>query len=194
MCMKVLKLGDEFLRQKALPIETIDENLQLLIQNMFITMHEKDGIGLAGPQVGQSIRLFIVAIDEGDRYVFINPQITSTSQETSMYAEGCLSIPGVYEEIERPIAITIQAQNEQGKFFSLTAEGLLARAIQHEYDHLEGVLFIDRGDPSFKQKTIESFEKKQERRLKKEAEKKAKQAKLSQKLASKEAKHEGTVA
>ncbi len=188
--MKVVKLGEDVLRKKAEPIENIDDSLRSLINEMFITMHEHDGIGLAGPQIGVSIRLFVIELDDEQRHVFINPQIISTSQETGMYTEGCLSIPGVYEEIERPLGITVQAQNENGKFFSLTADGLLARAIQHEYDHLEGILFIDRGDPDFKQKTIESFAKKQERRLKKEAEKKAKQAKLAKKLASKEAKQE----
>ncbi len=187
MYMKVFKLGEEILRQKAHDVEKIDEEILALIEKMFITMYDENGIGLAGPQVGKNLRLFVIELDDEVRHVFINPQIISTSQETSRYEEGCLSIPGVYEEIERPIKITVQALNEKGKPFTMEADGLLARAIQHEYDHLEGILFIDRGDPEFKEKTVESFAKKQERRLKKEAEKKAKQTKIAQKIAAKEA-------
>ncbi len=187
--MKVFKLGDDILRQKAVEVEKIDDEIRELIEHMFETMYAENGIGLAGPQVGKNIRIFVIELDDEVRHVFINPQIIATSQETSMYQEGCLSIPGVYEDIERPVRITVQALDENGKAFTVEADGLLARAIQHEYDHLEGILFIDRGDPEFKEKTIESFAKKQERRLKKEAEKKAKQAKLAKKIAAKETKH-----
>ncbi len=183
--MKVFKLGEDILREKALDVEKIDENITSLIEQMFETMYKENGIGLAGPQVGKNLRLFVIELDDQVQHVFINPQIISTSQETSMYEEGCLSVPGVYQEIERPIKITVQALDRTGKAFTIDADGLLARAIQHEYDHLEGVLFIDRGDPEVKEKTIAAFEKKLERRLKKEAEKKAKQAKLANKLAAK---------
>ncbi len=186
--MKVFKLGEDILRKKAIEVENIDDEIKTLIDYMFETMYDENGIGLAGPQVGKNLRLFIIELDDEVRRVFINPQIISTSQETSMYEEGCLSVPGVYAEIERPVKITVQALDENGKAFTVEADGLLARAIQHEYDHLEGILFIDRGDPDLKEKTIESFAKKQERRLKKEAEKKAKQAKLAKKIAAKEAK------
>ncbi len=188
--MKVFKLGEDILRQKAVEVETIDDEIKNLIEEMFETMYDENGIGLAGPQVGKNLRLFVIELDDEIRRVFINPQIISTSQETSMYDEGCLSIPGVYQEIERPVRITVQALNENGKAFTIEADDLLARAIQHEYDHLEGMLFIDRASPEFRQKTIEDFARKQERRLKKEAEKKAKQAKLANKLASKAAKIE----
>ncbi len=183
--MKVFKLGEDILRQKAVEVEKIDEEITNLIDQMFETMYEENGIGLAGPQIGKNLRLFVIELDDEVRHVFINPQIISTSQETSLYEEGCLSIPGVYEQIERPVKITVQALNEKGKAFTVEAEGLLARAIQHEYDHLEGILFIDRGNPDLREKTIESFAKKQERKQKKEAEKKAKQAKLASKLAAK---------
>ncbi len=189
--MKVFKLGEDILRQKAVEVERIDEEITNLIEQMFETMYDENGIGLAGPQIGKNLRIFVIELDDEVRRVFINPQIISTSQETSFSEEGCLSIPGVYAEIERPAKITIQALNETGKMFTVDADGLLARAIQHEYDHLEGILFIDRGDTELKEKTIESFAKKQERKLKKEAEKKAKQAKLASKLAAKEAKVQG---
>jgi len=183
--MKVLILGDALLRQKALPVEDINDEIRFLIAQMFETMHEQNGIGLAGPQVGKGLRLFIVELDDEVQRVFINPQIIATSAQTSMYEEGCLSIPGIYEEIERPIAVTVQAFSEDGKAFSLEAEDLLARAIQHEYDHLEGILYIDRGEATFKQKTIETFKKRDERRRQKVAEKKAKAAKIAVKIAKK---------
>lgn len=186
ICMKVFTLGEEVLREKALPVEQIDDNIRSLIERMFVTMKEHNGIGLAGPQVGEKLRLFVVEIDDGVQRAFINPQIIETSAQTSFYEEGCLSIPKVYENIERPEKIRMQALNEQGRPFTLDADGLLARVIQHEYDHLEGVLFIDRGDPEFKQKTVESFKKRAERRAKKEAEKKAREAKIAAKIAAKD--------
>ncbi len=189
--MKVFKLGEEVLRQKAVDVQTIDDEIKNLIETMFETMYDENGIGLAGPQVGKNLRLFVIELDDEVRRVFINPQIVSTSQETSLYEEGCLSVPGIYKEIERPVKISVQALDENGKAFTIEADGLLARAIQHEYDHLEGVLFIDRADPDFRDKIIEEFAKKQERRLKKEAEKQAKQAKLAKKLAAKKTKQTG---
>lgn len=184
--MKVLILGDELLRQKALPVEDINDEIRTLIANMFETMHKENGIGLAGPQVGKSLRLFIIELDDEVRYVFINPQIIGTSVETSMYEEGCLSIPGIYEEIERPVGVTIQALDEGSKTFTLEADGLLARAIQHEYDHLEGILYIDRGAIDFKQKTVETFIRRAERRRQKEAEKVAKSIKIAAKKIKKD--------
>lgn len=174
------------LREKALPVEHINDDIRSLTERMFVTMKEHNGIGLAGPQVGEKLRLFVVEIDDGIKRVFINPQIIETSAATSFYEEGCLSVPKVYENIERPEKIRVQAFNESGRPFTLDADGLLARVIQHEYDHLEGVLFIDRGDPEFKQKTIESFQKRAERKAKKEAEKKAREAKIAAKRAAKE--------
>ena len=184
--MKVFKLGEDILREKAIPLEEVTDETRLLAEEMFKTMHEHNGIGLAGPQVGLNRRIFVIELDDGVRHVFINPQIISTSAETSMYEEGCLSIPGVYESIERPVKVTVQAINKDGKAFTIDADGLLARAIQHENDHLDGILFIDKGDPELKAKTIENFEKKLQRKRQKDAEKKAKAEKLARKLAAKE--------
>ncbi len=142
--MKVIQLGNETLRQKAVPVEDINDDIRLLVREMFETMEREDGIGLAAPQVDKSIRLFVVRADDGIERTFINPQIIATSQETESYEEGCLSIPKTYEDVIRPSAITVQAKNERGRRFTLEADGLLARVIQHEYDHLEGILFIDR--------------------------------------------------
>ena len=185
--MKVFTLGEEVLREKALPVENIDDNIRDLITDMFVTMKEHNGVGLAGPQVGKKLRLFVVEADDGVQRAFINPQIIETSAQTSFYEEGCLSIPKVYENIERPEKIRVQAVNENGRPFTLEADGLLARVIQHEYDHLDGVLFIDRGSEDFKQKTEETFKRRAERKAKKEKAKTAREAKLVAKIAAKKA-------
>lgn len=173
--MRITKLGEEILRQKAEPFEKseINDELRSFINEMFEAMIDANGVGLAGPQAGISKRIFVVIADDDIRRVFINPQIISTSAEIVPYEEGCLSVPNVYESIDRPKKVTVQAFNEFAKPFTLEADGLLARIIQHENDHLDGILFIDRGDKDFKEKVIEKFNKK----ALKEAEKKAKKSK-----------------
>ncbi len=158
--MKVIQLGNETLRQKAIPVEEINDDIRSLVRDMFITMEEAEGIGLAAPQVEKGLRLFVVKSDDGIERTFINPQIIATSQETESYEEGCLSIPKTYEDVVRPSVITIQAKNEKGRRFTLEADGLLARIIQHEYDHLEGILFIDRISADKKEKIEQKFLKK----------------------------------
>lgn len=188
--MRITKLGEDILRQKAEPfaMEEINDELRSFIDEMFDTMIEANGVGLAGPQAGISKRIFVVIADDDVRRVFINPQIISTSAELSDYEEGCLSVPGVYETIQRPAKVSVQAYNENGKMFTLDAEGLLARIIQHEYDHLEGMLFIDRGDTEVAQKTVEQFKKRAEKAEKRAAEKEAKARKIAAKKAAAEAK------
>lgn len=185
--MRVCTLGEEVLRQKSLPVEAVTPEIEQLAKDMLETMIEADGVGLAAPQVGLLIRMFVVMADDNVQRVFINPQIISTSEEMGDYDEGCLSIPKVYETIRRPVKVTVQALNEKGKPFTLEADGLLARVIQHEYDHLDGILYIDRGDPEFKAKTEAAFAKKEARRKEKEAAKAAKAAKIAAKKARKEA-------
>lgn len=155
--MKVERLGSDILRQKAVPVAELTEEIKDLIREMFVTMVEEDGVGLAAPQVGRGIRVFVVKADDGVERAFINPQIISTSQETCVYEEGCLSIPKTYEDVVRPERITIQAQNERGRRVTLEATGFLARVIQHEYDHLDGILFIDRIDDAKKRKIEQKF-------------------------------------
>ncbi|MFW5693571.1 MAG: peptide deformylase [Alkalispirochaeta sp.] len=125
-------------------VTDIDQDLAAFARSMVETMHGEKGIGLAGPQVGRLDRLFVVHVPEDEPRVFINPRIVAASPDEGSYEEGCLSIPGVYADIRRPLEITVEAYNESGDPFRLDADGLLARVIQHEYDHLEGVLFIDR--------------------------------------------------
>ena len=188
--MRITKLGEEILRQVAEPVkpEEINDELRAFLDEMFDAMIEANGVGLAGPQAGISKRLFVVIADDDVRRVFINPQIISTSAELCDYEEGCLSVPGVYENIQRPAKVTVQALNEKGKPFTLEADGLLARIIQHENDHLDGKLFIDRGDPEFAKKTEEQFKKRAERAEQKKKEKEAKERRIAAKIAAKEAK------
>ena len=188
--MKIYKLGEEIIRQKCVPLtaEEINDSLRETFNEMFETMLEADGVGLAAPQVGIAKRFFVIIADDEVRRVFINPQIVSTSNDLCDYEEGCLSLPGFNENIKRPSKVTVQALNEFGKPFTLEADGLLARIIQHEYDHLEGIVYIDRGDPEVAADITEKMKKRLERAAKKEAEKAKKAAKIAAKIAAKEAK------
>jgi len=181
--MNVLHLGNPLLREKSLPVEQVTDEIRQLAEDMFVLMEQENGVGLAAPQIGKLIRMFVLTADDEVKRVFINPQIIKTSTETCEYEEGCLSIPQMYETIVRPEKVTVQALNEQGKVFTLEAEGLLARIIQHEYDHLDGILYIDRGDPVIKEKTEETFKRREQRRQLKEAEKAIKAAKKMAKMA-----------
>jgi peptide deformylase len=157
--LDIYTIGAEVLRQKALPIERFDEELASLVETMFETMKLGKGVGLAATQVGLTKRLFVVHIDGDKPRVFINPEIIETSVDLSNFEEGCLSIPGVYAELDRPAEIGIQAMNERGRRFSIGATGFLARVIQHELDHLDGVLFTDRLPERSREKLLAQYEK-----------------------------------
>lgn len=188
--MKIYKLGEEILRKKCVPVENAEINQELrdVFEEMFKTMKKADGVGLAAPQVGISKRFFVLIADDKIPRIFINPQITSTSSDVCDYEEGCLSLPGFNEIIRRPARVTVQALNEHGKHFTLEADGLLARIIQHENDHLDGIVFIDRGDPEFAAKVTAQIRKRLERAAKKETEKARKSASIAAKHAAKEEK------
>ena len=164
--MEILTVGHDLLRQKAAPVANIKKDgphWVKVAQEMLEALKKGKGVGLAGPQIGLMQQIFIVSIEGDEPRVFINPSIIETSQETSKYEEGCLSIPGVWADVIRPKSVKVQAWNEKGRPFTLEASGLLARVILHEYDHLEGVLFIDRL-PELKQKKIlEKIAKKSEK-------------------------------
>lgn len=134
---------DERLTTTVEPVSEIDGELARFALEMVETLHDAHGIGLAGPQVGRMGRIFVVHVPSDDPRVFINPEIVAISPDEGMYEEGCLSIPGVWAEVSRPLAVTVEAYDERGVGFRLDAEGVLARVIQHEYDHLEGVLFFE---------------------------------------------------
>jgi peptide deformylase len=157
--MDIITLGNDLLRQKAEPVKPIGEEYRKIAAEMINALHEGKGVGLAGPQVGLMKRIFVVHVDRDVPRVFINPTITMTSQEQVKYEEGCLSIPGIYADVIRPEAIQVQAWNERGRPFTLDASGILARVILHEYDHLEGTLFIDRLSEPKRKKIITKWEK-----------------------------------
>lgn len=141
--MKLVIYPDEFLREKSDKIADIDDEIVDLAENMISTMRAARGIGLAGVQVGVLKRLFVTHVSRDKPRVFINPTIIETSVDQSDYEEGCLSIPAIYTDVTRPEAVRVQAWNERGRPFTVTLDGLLGRVVQHELDHLNGVLFID---------------------------------------------------
>ncbi|WP_019507467.1 peptide deformylase [Pleurocapsa sp. PCC 7319] len=143
-------LGDRVLRQPAKRVAKVDDNIRKIVREMLQTMYSADGIGLAAPQVGINKQLIVIdiALDQPDQppLVLINPKIVKSSSTFCKGEEGCLSIPGVYLDVTRPEEIEVSYRNEQGKPSKLKATGLLSRAIQHEMDHLNGVMFVDRVD------------------------------------------------
>ncbi|NOY77289.1 MAG: peptide deformylase [Calditrichaeota bacterium] len=146
--LKVRIYGDPVLRQMAEEVSAIDETVRQLVDGMFDTMYAEDGVGLAAPQVGVSKRIFIIDLSEvegepEEPMVFINPRIIWKSDATSIAEEGCLSIPGIREDVKRSKEVEVEALNEKGERVHYKATGLFARAILHENDHLKGVLFVD---------------------------------------------------
>ncbi len=142
--LTILEFPDPRLRKKAAPVEVVDDALRELIDNMFETMYEAPGIGLAATQVDVHKRLLItdISADQSDPHVLINPEILEKDGMAVM-AEGCLSVPGYYEEVERAERIRVKFQNRDGDEVEMEVEGLLAVCVQHEIDHLEGKLFVD---------------------------------------------------
>jgi peptide deformylase len=141
--MEIVTYGNEALRGEAEPVRVVNTAAAKLAMDMLETMHAGKGIGLAAPQVGILKRVFVVQIANDIPRVFFNPRIVEQSGETVKFEEGCMSLPGIYADVVRPAAVRIHAWNEKGKAFTLDADGLLARVIQHELDHLRGVMFID---------------------------------------------------
>jgi len=145
--LRVIKYGNPILRRKAEHVETIDDSVKQLIAGMIDMMRLEEGIGLAAPQVAQSISLLVVdeslIFEDGKPSAYINPEILASEGE-SVIEEGCLSIPGIREEVKRPEKITVRYTSANGDVMERQVDGLLARVLQHEIDHLNGVLFIDR--------------------------------------------------
>jgi peptide deformylase len=144
---EIIKLPDKRLRLVSEPVKRIDASLRKLVEDMFETLYAAPGIGLAGIQVGVAKRVIIMDLSKKDDTrkpeVFVNPEITWASEEKSSYEEGCLSIPEYYEEVERPAVVKVKYLNLDGKAREVEASGLLATCLQHEIDHLNGILFID---------------------------------------------------
>jgi peptide deformylase len=145
--LNVRKYGDPVLRRRAKPVEAVTPELRAIIADMVDTMYDEVGLGLAAPQVGISLRLMVVGDEEGrGARALLNPVITEQGGEVTA-EEGCLSIPGIFAPVKRAEWVTLEAHDPEGRPVSLTARGLRARVLQHEMDHLDGVLFIDRLDP-----------------------------------------------
>jgi len=137
--------GDPVLRKKSRKVEKPDPIILLMMDDMAETMYGVNGIGLAAPQVGVNKRFVVVDVGDGQGlFKMINPRVIATSETSCVDVEGCLSVPGLQGEVERPETITVKAMGPDGKYFKKEAEGLLARCIQHEIDHLDGILFTDK--------------------------------------------------
>ena len=143
MALDIRTFGDPVLKTRAAPVESFDESLARLTQDMLATMRDNEGVGLAANQVGRLKRVFVAAIED-DEYVIVNPVLTDRSETTETAPEGCLSIPGIQVDVERPVSVTVSGQDVSGKPLQLEASDLLARVLQHEVDHLDGVLMLDR--------------------------------------------------
>ena len=149
----VRKAGDPILRKKSIPVKKIDKKIKKMLDDMAETMYDSNGVGLAAPQIGENLRVII--IDVGDELIeLINPELLSFEGTQLCEQEGCLSIPGFFGVVERAEKIDVKFLNRQGKRIFLTAEGFKAQAIQHEIDHLDGILFIDRAKSVMKAEPI----------------------------------------
>ncbi|WP_432785552.1 Peptide deformylase 1 [Oligella sp. MSHR50489EDL] len=170
--LPILKYPDPRLHKIAKPVQEVDDRVRQIVEDMTETMYEAEGIGLAATQVDIHERIVVIDLSEerNDRLVLINPQITARSDDKTIYEEGCLSVPGIYDKVERSSAITVEALNEQGEKFTLEADGLLAICIQHELDHLVGKVFVEHLS-GLKQNRIRTKIKKAEREAKKELQK-----------------------
>ena len=154
-------MGDPVLREEATAIDAVDEAVRTLARDMFDTMYEADGVGLAAPQVGITRRLIVVdPREEGvTPRALVNPRVVETGSETERAEEGCLSIPGLRDVVERAATVTVEALDLDGETLRLEAEGLHARVLLHEIDHLNGVLFVDRVSPLKRKMLLKKWKK-----------------------------------
>lgn len=160
-------MGSEVLRTPAVEVENFDDELRSLVRDMFETMYHAEGAGLAGPQVGVSRRVFVFDLrdeDEGSRQpvALVNPRIVESSKRTMRGPEGCLSIPGVDEVVSRATSVVVEAFDPEGNPVRLEGSGHLARVFQHEIDHLDGILFVDRLTPLKRRMLLRRWKKLQE--------------------------------
>jgi peptide deformylase len=159
----IIILPDKRLRSVSKPVDKISDEIRTLVADMFETMYEAPGIGLAAIQVGVPARVVVMDLSkreaEAEPKVFINPEINWSSDETSVYEEGCLSIPDIHEDVERPVRVKIRFLDLDGKSQETEADGLFATCIQHEIDHLNGVLFIDHISKLKRERIIKKFAK-----------------------------------
>lgn len=145
MEQEIRTFGDPVLKSRATAVRDFDESLERLVEGMSRIMREHDGVGLAANQIGRLKRIFVAAYED-EEFAIVNPVIETRSETTEKDTEGCLSIPGARVEVERPVGITVTGQDPSGAPVRVEAEGLLARIFQHEIDHLDGILILDRTD------------------------------------------------
>ena len=164
--LEILEFPDPRLRTRAEPVEAVDDSLRELIDNMFETMYEAPGIGLAATQVNVHKRLLVMDVseDHSEPLVFINPEYEILDEELGEYDEGCLSVPGFYETVCRPQRIRVTALDREGEPFTTELDGIKAICLQHEVDHLDGKLFVDYLSPLKRQRIRKKLEKDQRRR------------------------------
>ncbi|TCJ17277.1 peptide deformylase [Rubrobacter taiwanensis] len=161
MTLEIRKFGDPVLKSQATPVESFDESLERLAQEMLRTMRRAEGVGLAANQVGYLRRIFVAALGEDEEFVIVNPEIEELSGETVKDSEGCLSIPGIQVEVERAGRVVLSGRNLKGEPVTLDAEGVLARVFQHEIDHLDGVLILDRTDRESRKAALRAWRERQ---------------------------------
>ena len=159
--LPILSFPDPRLRTIAKPVDHVTDEIRQLVADMFETMYAAPGIGLAATQVDRHIQLVVMDLSEekDDPLVFINPKITPLTEETQPYEEGCLSVPQIYDKVERPSRVKIQALNLEGQAFEVEADGLLAVCVQHEIEKKKGKLFVDYLSPLKRQRAREKVEK-----------------------------------
>ncbi|MGD8319041.1 MAG: peptide deformylase [Gemmatimonadota bacterium] len=159
--LTITLLGTPVLRQRAREVEEVDDEVRAVVRSMFVTMYASDGQGLAAPQVGVSRRIAVVDVPTSDwgPHALINPRLTVVGKASARGVEGCLSIPGVREVVERPAKVVAEALDIDGSPIHVEAEGELARCLQHEIDHLDGTLYIDRLSPLSRRMLLDRFQK-----------------------------------
>lgn len=160
----IVLMGDPVLRRPGEEVTVFDEELQELVQDMFETMYHADGIGLAAPQIGLSRRIIVVDLraqedEEPRRVAVVNPVVSWQSEEVEKQTEGCLSIPGLEEVVKRPASVRVEGRDPEGKELVVEADGLFARALQHEIDHVNGILFVDRVSPLKRKMLLKKWKK-----------------------------------
>ncbi len=162
---EILTAPDPRLRQVSKPVEAVDDDLRALMDDMLETMYDAPGIGLAAIQVGVPLRVIVMDLagedDEPAPQYFINPEILDPAEETNLYEEGCLSVPEYYDEVERPARCRVKFLDYDGEGQLIEAEGLFATCIQHEMDHLEGILFIDHLSRLKRERVLKKLKKEQ---------------------------------
>lgn len=154
-------MGDPVLREKAQAVALVDDGIRQLVKDMFETMYQEDGVGLAAPQIGLGQRVIVVdpRAEDVAPFALVNPVIVELSEELERGEEGCLSIPGLKDIVERSYGVVAEGLDENGKPMHIEAEGLLARILQHEVDHLDGILFVDRVSPLKRKMLLKKWQK-----------------------------------